>query len=343
MAATPLSKRLLFAAVPSVALLLGLAGVELYLRATGFQPESSDASQTVMVPDPTRIWRLPTGTSTSFGGTHTITTHGLRAVQAEGDPNVIVTTGDSSIFGHGLSDEGTLHAQLEEALESRGTAVDVYCGGIPGYSTAQTLVLLDEELWDLEPDLLVVGNMWSDSFEGGFSDAELLQVLRSPANQARAWASRFKLFQAASQALSEGRQEQSFVNVGWMQQVPEAREPRVPLDHYYDNLHQILDQAVERDVSVVMLEPCAQFSYNVYENPPSINPYAQVLRRVASERSAVRVYACDALYQARMSTAQSFIDDLHPSASGNRAYAALLAQTLSEKGWPSTKLVPAPR
>ena len=39
-----------------------------------------------------------------------------------------------SIFGHGLADDGTLHASLRRSLAGVGLDVDVFDGGIPGYS-----------------------------------------------------------------------------------------------------------------------------------------------------------------------------------------------------------------
>lgn len=124
-------------------------------------------------PHPTRIWSMTPGTQTQFGAEVRIDELGMRYSEIEPNTQIWLTLGDSSIFGHGLNDQGTLHDQLERTLKIQGNNVDVLCGATPGYSTLQTLDYLNETGWDLNPDVLILGNLWSDNNFDFFSRSHL--------------------------------------------------------------------------------------------------------------------------------------------------------------------------
>jgi acyl-CoA thioesterase-1 len=88
----------------------------------------------------------------------------------------VLVLGDSSFFGHGVREAETLPAQLEQALRARGVDARVQNFGVPGYSSIQSRALLDEQGWAADPDLVLIGSLWSDNNIDGFRDADLLAI-----------------------------------------------------------------------------------------------------------------------------------------------------------------------
>ena len=89
-----------------------------------------------------------------------ISPDGLRvpAVEAPADAPLVVTLGGSSIFGDGVDDGDTIHDVMAAALRDAGCPTRVRTLALPGYSTLQTRILLDEIGWAMDPHLLVLGN-----------------------------------------------------------------------------------------------------------------------------------------------------------------------------------------
>ena len=68
---------------------------------------------------PTRIWSMTPGTQKQFGATVTFDDLGMRDNERTVDSEKWLILGDSSFFGHGLDDDGTLHHHLEQALKTK--------------------------------------------------------------------------------------------------------------------------------------------------------------------------------------------------------------------------------
>ncbi len=73
---------------------------------------------------------------------------------AEGMTRVAVV-GDSIVFGHGVEDEQTLPAQLEQQLAADGR-FEVVNGGMPALDSASTLRLLEGRILPLQPHAVVI-------------------------------------------------------------------------------------------------------------------------------------------------------------------------------------------
>ncbi|HMB93078.1 MAG TPA: GDSL-type esterase/lipase family protein, partial [Rhodothermales bacterium] len=72
------------------------------------------------------------------------------------DPFRIVLIGDSFTFGIGADYEATWAHVLEQTLQERGWAVEVFNAGVPGYDTRTEALYVDELLPQLQPDLVVL-------------------------------------------------------------------------------------------------------------------------------------------------------------------------------------------
>lgn len=286
----------------------------------------------LLVPHPTRLFRFVEGPVELEGVHARIDADGLRMSARPGPAYapLVLTLGDSSVFGHGVPDGQTLHDQLQLQLTRQGTPVRVRCGATPGYSTAQTRVLLDEVGWETEPDLLVVANLWSDSHLDRFRDAEVMARGAGPPSA---------LYGLLRYGLDRLRGRPTAARVAW----PTASDVgvrRVPLPEYRDHLDAIADDALARGIGVVFLGlPHAAWVEAGGATTGASAPYLATLRAVAEARGVPYVDGTAALLAAPR-RGELFTDGLHPSAAGHRLLARALVTRLGEAGWPRARLVP---
>lgn len=162
----------------------------------------------------------------------------------------ILVLGDSSVYGAGLCRLDTLVERLEAALNPAGTteatrAVEVWNGGVPGYSSYQSLELLDT-LLPLGLDGIIVYSMVSD-FGGyqGLSDDEwfgrLVPFIRPLA--------RLALFRAGYRLV------RSQPSSGRPQPREMARRNRVSISNYKANLRRFFDIANKNNIWLLYVIP----------------------------------------------------------------------------------------
>ena len=189
-------------------------------------PVADAVGDDLMIAHHARLWALQPGVHRFGGRSVTVDRDGLRATMypAPEDAPLILTLGDSSMFSHGVEDGRTLHDSLQAQLNESGVPAEVRCAAVPGYSILQTRLLM-EELWDLQPELLVVGNLWSDNNARGERDADLLRALGQPGVQARFALRTSALFRRLDDRL---RPPQAPPQVGWTRH-SEVGVRRVPL------------------------------------------------------------------------------------------------------------------
>jgi lysophospholipase L1-like esterase len=293
------------------------------------------------------MWTLRADMTEQFGAATSVDEHGLRAVERTGAPVRILTLGDSSIFGHALENPDTLHAQLREALAQHGIEADVLCGAVPGYSTEQTLLLLEEVGWDLAPDLLVIGTLWSDNNIDRFVDKEWMALLNGPfspvdrflSGHSDAW-QHLRLKLSPLPGASTGV---DFSPVGWIREPdPAPGRRRVSPTDYARNLDTILRQASSRGVGAVMLQPANPIRLEGEIDRSAWQAYFEILEGIAKRRGVPVVDAVESLKAAHLSVKDAFLDDLHPTGVANGAVAGDLARVLVEAGWPGKGLQPDP-
>ena len=325
------AKKLAFASLP---LLLLLAVGELGVRLMWEPPYKLDENRgNTMMPHPTRIWSLPVGAQSAYKESFTITEQGIRqsAVAAQGV--TIVTTGDSSIFGHGLPDGDTLHDQLQASLRGRGIVTNAHTIAIPGYSSEQTRVMLEEVGWDLHPDLLVIGNLWSDNDIRYFTDRVWMAQLGQPAPLADRIEHASSLLTFLRWRVAPPQQEK--LPVGWVRDPYATGRRRVSLPEYAENLDLMVMGAAEHGASVIFLSPCNEVLIDPTRAEETFwAPYFQTMERVAAYRGVPLVSACTALQEVGLTKAEAFLDSMHPTALGNAVYTQALVGALLRAGWP---------
>ena len=340
--AAPLALR---ATVLAVGLVVGLLLVELVARGLAPQLPSWTRDETVVLTGhPTRLWGLSPGVQLNAGEDATIGEHGLRGElpelpRPEGRERILVL-GDSSFFGHGVPDGETLAVHLASGLSRRGVTLDTVNGAVPGYSLAQSTLLMDELGWSLEPTLVVVANLWSDNTWDAFADEDLLATRSMASHNPLVHSSAFRLL---ATFLVGGRGER-LVMVRARQSWPTDTVRRVPPRRYGELLDGLVREAAGRGVGVALLGPTSRDLVEPEPGAPSPSDvYREVQRRVA-EHHGLPLADVTPPFQgvARAhSVDQLFVDALHPSGAGQRIMADTLATTLRRAGWPQERLVAA--
>jgi lysophospholipase L1-like esterase len=91
----------------------------------------------------------------------------------------VLSLGDSSIYGHSVRIDEVFTSVVAARLNAARPvpAVEGVIGGIPGYSSYQSIRLLDRVGEAVAPDIVVIGNMWSDTFQSAITDADWAQEL----------------------------------------------------------------------------------------------------------------------------------------------------------------------
>ena len=87
-----------------------------------------------------------------------------RDISYQKDPNEIrvFTVGDSHTQGLEVNQEETFTYVSEKILISQGLSAEVFNTGVSGYSTAEVLVLVENELIKYDPDFIVLGFFEND-------------------------------------------------------------------------------------------------------------------------------------------------------------------------------------
>ena len=305
----------------------------------------NDNGGVIMVGHPTRLWSIGPGVRRNATTTATIEDLGLRSPVPTGPRpsgrQRILVLGDSTFFGHGVEDDATMEAQLQDLLRDAGKDVEVINGGIPGYSTEQTRMLLDDVGWSLDPTLLVLGNIWSDNNFDLFSDADLLRTRAAFATNPLA---RSAFFQILAGAVDRARGGPGAHLVTWTHQStrPDHGQRRVPVQRYAANLDAMIRAAAARKVGAVLLVPTNAHLVAHPDDPdPVWRPYHEAQRAVAAHHGLPLVQTLPRMLEAAKTVpAQSlFVDDMHPSRTGHAVFAASLAAALDAADWPAQALL----
>ena len=303
--------------------------------------QGRDTSAVVMVGHPTRLWGMGPGVRQNVDEQATINEAGLRGelpvVPRPATRQRVLILGDSSFFGHGVADDETLASQLHQRLLARGLDVDVINGAIPGYSTEQTRLLLDEQGWATEPTLLLLGNLWSDSTFDHFRDVDLLRTRHLFESHPLANSRLFVLLAEGVDRLRGGERGRV---IRWPEDGswPETGSRRVPLQSYARNLSEIALQASSRGVGVLFFAPCSAPMLRGARSNPVWAPYFDAQAAVARHHGLPLAESCTAMASGGPRS-MLFVDQLHPSGAGVRLWAATADAALSEAGWPGAALL----
>jgi lysophospholipase L1-like esterase len=273
-----------------------------------------------MRPDREVFWSPKPGWRGQFlGHTVTINSLGLRGPEpVRPKPpgwQRVVMFGDSITFGYGVSDDQTYAAEAARALAA--DRIDVVNAGVTGFTSHQVLHLLRRVGPALQPDLATICIGWNDSNRRPVDDRAFARHLRA-AQRVEFLADRLYLYRAMKT-----------LHMRLARRPPSDEVTRrVSLEHYADNLRQIVGECRARGVRPVFLAlPRRHFR----GQPAAHSAYADVLAAVAAELS-VDLVPLGPLGLGADHNADYFIDALHLNPEGHALMARTIVAYLRESG-----------
>ncbi len=342
---TSISRRLVFS-LAMFAIVIGTAeglarvlGKDVLDQAASPPPVSTEGAPNLLG-NPFLLYEMSPGKRFESGIDIAINSYGLRGPEWSRDKpsgvRRIMAVGDSSVYGFGVQDDEVFTARIDQAL---GDAVQVINAAVPGYSTYQAINLLQIRGLSLQPDLLLVGCIWSDNNFDSFVDRDLLAAYSSFRNRhARAahdLLRRSSLYTILDYKLRVLRTFPEERRVGWMVGRGEKTgERRVPIREYARNLESIVELAHGAGAEVAfMVLPNREDVLTVNASGAAWDPYRDVMRDTA-KRHGAPVLELPALFvEAGVEADALFLDEMHPTAQGHQLWADLALNTLDERGW----------
>ncbi len=302
-----------------------------------------DAEGVIMTGHPTRLWGLKGGRKDNAGAFANINSLGLRGGElgpkTPGVPRVMIV-GDSTWFGHGVSDPDTFSSQLARVFAGRGVPIEPVNGGIPGYSSEQSRLLMEEVGWALEPDLVLIANLWSDNNYDSFRDQDLLATVGATARNPLYASHLFRLLVSAVDRARGGTGAQ-LVTFTKESQTPTTGGRRVSLKRYAENLDAMAREAARRGAGVAFVAPCNQgLVRDTYSGRASWDVYFEAQEAIAAHHGVPRIETLPAMKAANAEGGEPlFVDVMHPSERGHGVFATAVADALQAAGWPTAPLV----
>lgn len=311
----------------------------------------SEPRATVMSADLRTLWRLPRGRTIAWNGAScAINSQGYRGAEfaTEKPPGLvrIYLSGDSSVFGDGVAYDRTFGEILSRLLKPRLPAprgVEVINGGVPGFSTVQSIARMEESGWATRPDILVIANLWSDAARADFADS-----LRLERNRHSPWLRTQLALDRTLNGLATYRFGKCMLlaprQIGRVdsQGVPVGLPRRVPPDDYGRNLRHLVVGARQRGAFPVLLllpHVTDQLSLGGAEiramrsdlraqgRVEMEQDYRDVMRTVARDTQTPLI---DCVRRVADVPVLLFLDDVHPNEQGHALIGSELADRLSE-------------
>jgi len=343
------AKKVVFSLIPTILVLAALEGGARVMFSAELSawdaPPPAEGGQTPTMPgNPYLIYEYRPGKHIQAGEMVTINSMGMRGeeptIPKPAGVRRLLTTGDSSIFGFGVADE---HVFSEVAARALGDNVEAINAATPGYSSFQTINLLKLRALETEPDVVVIGNLWSDNNFDAFVDKELLATYNAyatgAAGQLRGLLATSALFRVLDY---RGRVKEAAENVKWgdAERMFDKGEHiglrRVEINDYAQNLQTIVDLAESVGSEVLFLLPANNEDLDTSnQNQKAWDPYRWVMRDTAS-RNGAPVIDVPALFTESGKTREDlFVDEMHPSVTGHAIIGDALAALLAEADWAS--------
>jgi len=355
------SKFVLFSLLPALLLMLLLEGgmrlleiEEPELRTLPFYQERVG----LLRPDPELFWGLTPGMSLEFLGEKvSINSLGMRGPEpgskAPGEVRIL-SLGESSTFGVGVSDGETYSALLPELLESLlpGATVTVLNAGVSAYSSFQSLKLLENRGLALEPDVVLFYHEVNDYLPSTLRDSSSNQLGMSRTDRqhyesrsarfrrllaAHSAVFRFAALKLATRRVRGFRREREghpldgigLPDIGIPSRVFAVEEGRgriVELDE--KTLSRRVSESERKDNIETLAALCAGHGIRLLVIHPSYRDSVRhecLLTRTVRRLGVPMLEAHDALHPAGHLPGAAFLDSWHPGPAGHRRLAEAAA------------------
>jgi lysophospholipase L1-like esterase len=322
----------------SLVLLLGLVCVlEGGARFAGGPPDffAADPGRVLLPAHRYLLWVNAPGEREEQGVPVRINRLGLRGPEPEipkppGTRRLLVT-GDSVVYGFGVPEEA-----LFTHVAAAHLGVEGWTAAVPGYSTAQSLNLLDMTALSLEPDVVVIANLWSDLSVMGFADRDVLDAYAAGGPGARwgaasAWlGARSALFRQIRHATRGSDAAADERVLQWRARPTEgASGRRVPIAEYATNLAHMVRRCRDAGAEVAFLNLPIRATVQGHAPGGTEAAYAAVMADTAQRLGSPLVDGAAALRAAQATEAALWQDATHLSARGHAVVGARLAADLA--------------
>ncbi|QPJ62206.1 MAG: hypothetical protein G3M70_10115 [Candidatus Nitronauta litoralis] len=253
-------KNILFCLMPLIIL---FALVEGGLHLSGFQGNrfysilfGDDRNSPMLFQESPRLWwKLFPNTQVSFLGIETRTDeYGMRIhpstpVVANKGPRILCL-GDSSTFGWRMDYEDTYPYLLEKALQDSLPGVQVFNGGVPGYTSHQNLHQFMQLVDQVEPDYVILYTGNNDVSLAGSNDLQKFKEAESLIG-VQEFFNHFLSYQYLKQKLVPVK---PFKMLGVLSLEEVLKKPvRVGLPEFTDNLNQFLEVANKKGIPAFII------------------------------------------------------------------------------------------
>ena len=232
----------------------------------------------------------------------------------------LLTFGDSSIYGQGVTEAQVFSSVAAQALADRWKRpVTGIIGGIPGYTTGQALALQARVEARLQPRWVVIGTLWSD----------LLAVQSAPVVERP---SALASYRVAAQLLAPWLATRKVRFLAAREDVSgNGVQARTGLTLYLRNLRALAARATADGARPAFLILPAPMDLDAAPPPETVTQYRAAMRAVATEVGAPLVDGV-ALARRRNATLAWWTDQVHPSSLGHRELGEALAEALAPLG-----------
>lgn len=336
-------RRLAWSALVSTSVLLLLEGGARLLpeRLNGRLElvQSLDGHQSMLASEEVPGWDISPPTETMHGmGPFAVNRWRMRGPDYPGGRSAgvtrIILVGDSAIMGFLLEWEETMGARLEELREARFPGVDyqVACCAVPGHSTVQSIAKLEHHCLDFEPDVVIIGNLNSDSTRWTMSDRERFQVSRSAlATRTLRHSALYRTLRNLwlERLVTRHNEAPLYIPTAGSASAESDVATRVPPEEYRENLRTLIRMTRKAGALPVLLIP-PNHARGMGQAPPGgWPPFWDIMREVAAKEEVLLADG-DRLFQQLRQTEGLYLSPVHPSAKGARQLGDLLDLTLGD-------------
>lgn len=213
-----------------------------------------------LVDDPTLLWRLRPSARYRLWEQRSMQTNalGLRDDEVtEKAPGTvrILSLGESTTWGHGVEAAQTYTELIGKQLTRPERPVDAINGGVPAWSIYQSMLYLNQAGYSLKPDIIILYHLQNDRMSRGPSNPQdpfhVSLTDRQLSEARQPFASLLGLFSGSRLRILLWRQ----FGPGLSAQPGGTDVPRVPDPDREMALKNILDQSIQRGITVILAKP----------------------------------------------------------------------------------------
>ena len=290
---------------------------------------------TALVSDPRMKWGLkPNSVQKSPRATFRINSLGLRGpeleAKAEGELRLL-SLGDSSIYGDGVREQDVFVVVAADLLEHTWERpVTGVIGGIPGHDTTQSMALLSKVGPWVQPDWVIIGNLWSDIFH----DKGRQLTVEGRADTITGPLRGLATYRVLRRGLAPWLRAQEVGFLSSRQDVGTLdgeRSSRVLLSEYIQNLKRLTRQIKALGAKPAFLILPAPMDLDPVPPPEAVLAYREAMRQAAAAADAPLVDG-PALFVERGVDIGYWTDQVHPDRPGHLLLGEGLYDALKDRG-----------